>query len=106
MEEISEALNTTVSNKNDVAFGAIGSQSLDPVLVGTIAGAQEGTIVGPVKGNIGVYVLKVNGRETGSFYTEDDAKVRENQVASYQMNMLPYVFSELGEVKDNRARFF
>lgn len=106
MEEISEALNTTVSNKNDVAFGAIGSQSLDPVLVGTIAGAQEGTIVGPVKGNIGVYVLKVNGRETGSFYTEDDAKVRENQLASYQMNMLPYVFSQLGEVKDNRARFF
>lgn len=106
MEEIAEALNTTVSTKNDVAFGAVSSQSLDPVLVGAIAGAQEGVIVGPVKGNIGVYVLKVNGRETGAFYTEDDAKIRENQVSSYQMNMLPYVFTEMGDVKDNRARFF
>ena len=106
MEEIAEALNTTVSSKNDVAFGSVSSQSLDPVLVGAIAGAPEGKVVGPVKGNIGVYVLKVNGRETGSFYTEDDAKLRENQVATYQMNVLPYVFSEMGDVKDNRARFF
>lgn len=106
MEQVSEALNTTISNKSDVAFGAISSQSLDPVLVGAIAGAKEGEIVGPVKGNIGIYVLKVNGRETGSFYTEDDAKMRENQFATYQLNMLPYVFNEMGEVKDNRARFF
>lgn len=106
MEQVSEALNTTISNKSDVAFGAISSQSLDPVLVGAIAGAKEGEIVGPVKGNIGIYVLKVNGRETGSFYTEDDAKMRENQIATYQLNMLPYVFNEMGEVKDNRARFF
>lgn len=106
MEQIAEALNTTVSSKNDVAFGSISSQSLDPVLVGAISGAKEGEVVGPVKGNIGVYVLKVNGRETGSFYTEDDAKVRENQVSTYQLNMLPYVFTEKGEVVDNRARFF
>jgi parvulin-like peptidyl-prolyl isomerase len=79
---------------------------LDPVLVGAIAGAKEGEIVGPVKGNIGVYVLKVNGRETGAFYTEDDAKMRENQVSTYQLNMLPYVFNQMGDVKDNRARFF
>ena len=98
--------NTEVSSKNDVAFGSISSQSLDPVLVGAISGAKEGEVVGPVKGNIGVYVLKVNGRETGSFYTEDDAKVRENQVSTYQLNMLPYVFTEKGEVVDNRARFF
>ncbi|MBO7249292.1 MAG: SurA N-terminal domain-containing protein [Bacteroidales bacterium] len=106
MEQISEVLNTTVSNKSDVAFGSISSQSLDPVLVGAIAGAKEGEIVGPVKGNIGVYVLKVNGRETGAFYTEDDAKMRESQVSTYQLNMLPYVFNQMGDVKDNRARFF
>lgn len=106
MEQISEVLNTIVSNKSDVAFGSISSQSLDPVLVGAIAGAKEGEIVGPVKGNIGVYVLKVNGRETGAFYTEDDAKMRESQVSTYQLNMLPYVFNQMGDVKDNRARFF
>lgn len=106
MEQIAEVLNTTVSSKSDVAFGSIGAQSLDPVLVGAVAGAPEGKIVGPIKGNIGVYVLMVKGRETGAFYTEDDAKTKESQIASYQMNMLPYVFNSMGDIKDNRARFF
>lgn len=106
MEQIAEALNTTVTSRNDVAFGALSSQSFDPILVGAIAGAKEGAIVGPVQGNVGVYVLKVNGRETGAFYTDDDARLRATQMSNYQLNLLPYVFSDMGEVEDNRARFF
>lgn len=106
MEQIAEALNLTVSTKDDVAFGSISAQSIDPVLVGAVAGAEEGKIVGPIKGNIGVYMLRVKSRETGAFYTEDDAKVKESQIATYQLNMLPYVFTQKGDIKDNRARFF
>lgn len=106
MEAIAEALNTTVNKQESVAFGALGSQSVDPALVGAIAGAKEQTITGPVIGRIGVYVLKVNGREAGSFYTEDDAKMRRQQLAAYQTNMLPGIFNEIGEVVDHRARFF
>lgn len=106
MEAIAEALNTTVTTKDGVAFGAIGAQSFDPVLVGAISAAKEGTIVGPLKGNIGAYILKVNSRETGSFYTENDAQQRSAQIVNYQVNTLPAVFNEMGDIQDHRARFF
>ena len=45
-------------------------------------------------------------RETGAFYTEDDAKIRAAQIEAYQVNNLPAIFNERGEIVDNRARFF
>lgn len=106
MEEIAEKLNTTVTSKNDIAFGSMGSQSFDPILIGAISGAKEGVLSGPVKGNVGVYVFKVNGRETGSFYTENDAKMRSMQLANYQINSLPSILEVIGDVQDHRGRFF
>ena len=106
MEAVAEVLNTTITSKNDIAFGSMGSQSFDPILIGAISGAKEGTITGPVKGNVGIYVFKVNGRETGSFYTESDAKMRAMQLANYEVNTLPAIFETIGDVQDHRARFF
>lgn len=106
MQAIAEALNVKVSHRDGVAFGALGSQTVDPALVGAITGAPEQVIAGPVQGRIGVYVLKVNDREVGAFYNEDDAKVKEQQLVSYQINMLPNVFDQLGKVVDHRGRFF
>ena len=63
-------------------------------------------VAGPVAGNVGVYVFKVTGRETGSFYTEDDARIKQAQVEAYQVNSLPAIFMKRADVKDNRARFY
>lgn len=106
LEAVAEALNAKVSTRDGVAFAAQGSQAVDPALVGAIAGAKEQTLTAPVAGRIGVYVLNIKGREVGSFYNEDDAAIRQSQKANYQINILPSVFAEMGEVKDNRARFF
>lgn len=106
MQAVADALNANLSTREGVAFGSKGVQSVDPALVGAISGAKEQTICGPVAGRMGVYVLNVTGREVGSFYNEDDAKVREQQLINYQVNMLPSLFNELGNVKDNRGRFF
>ena len=106
MQAVADALNANLSTREGVAFGSKGVQSVDPALVGAISGAKEQTICGPVAGRMGVYVLNVTGREVGSFYNEDDAKVREQQLINYQVNMLPSLFNELGDVKDNRGRFF
>ena len=69
LEAIAEKLGTSVSTQNDVAFASMSARSMDPKFVGAIAAAPEGKVCGPVAGSIGVYVFKVNGRETGSFYT-------------------------------------
>ena len=106
MEAIAEALGTTVSTKEDVAFQSMNPQGLDPKFVGAASVAEEGVINGPVVGNIGVYVYKVTGRETGAFYTEDDAKNMESQVSYYASQMLLPTMMDDADVKDNRARFF
>ena len=81
-------------------------QGLDPKFVGAASVAEEGIINGPVVGNIGVYVYKVTGRETGAFYTEDDAKNMESQMSYYASQMLLPTMMDDADVKDNRARFF
>ena len=96
----------SVSTQNDVAFASMAARSLDPKFVGAIAAAPEGQISGPVAGSFGVYVFKVNGRETGAFYTESDAKNANAQIQNYAAQMVLPVMMDDADVKDNRARFF
>ena len=48
----------------------------------------------------------MTGRETGAFFTEDDAKARDAQMTQYSTQMLVPTMMEDADVKDNRARFF
>ena len=106
LEAIAEKLGTAVNTQNDVAFASMNARSLDPKFVGAIAAAPEGKLCGPVAGAIGTYVFKVTGRETGSFYTESDAKNANAQILSYAAQMILPVMMDDADVKDNRARFF
>ena len=106
MQAVAEALNTTVSTKDGIAFSSMTSQGLDNKFIGAASVAEEGKISAPVAGNIGVYVFKVTGRETGAFFTEDDAKARDAQMTQYSTQMIVPVMMDDADVKDNRARFF
>ena len=106
LEAIAEKLGTSVNTQNDVAFAAMSARSLDPKFVGAIAAAPEGQVVGPVAGSIATYVFKVTGRETGSFYTESDAKNANAQILNYNVQNIVPVMMQDAKVKDNRARFF
>ena len=106
MEAVAEALGTNVSTKTGVAFSSLTTQGLDPKFIGAASVAEEGKISGPVAGGIGVYVFKVTGRDTGAFFTEDDAKLRDAQMAQYNTQMILPVMMDDADVKDNRARFY
>ena len=106
LEAVAEKLGTAVNTQNDVAFASMGARALDPKFVGAIAAAPEGKLCGPVAGTIGTYVFKVTGRETGSFYTESDAKNANAQVMNYNVQNIVRVMMQDAGVKDNRARFF
>ena len=106
MQAIAEALGTTVSNSDNVTFASLTSQGLDPKFIGAVSVAEPGVICGPLTGNIGVYVYKVKSHDTGAFYTEDDAKTRDAQMAQYSSQMLLPVMMQDADVKDNRARFY
>lgn len=105
MEAIAEALGTTVSTQSDVAFGSMGPQGIDPKFVGAASVAEPGKI-GVVTGAYGVYVYNVTGRETGAFYTEEDASNLAAQKSQYNSQMILPVMMNDAEVKDYRARYF
>ena len=106
IEEVAEKLNTTVSNQSGIAFSSLTSQQLDPKFIGAVAGAAENTLVGPVVGEIGVYYFVVKDKETGAFYTEDDAKSRNAQLFTSIKQVVPAVMTEKAEIKDTRYNFF
>ena len=105
LEEAAEKLGVQVHNLTDVTFSTNTAASTEPAFVGAVYNAKEGTLCGPVAGNIGTYLFRVNGRDTGSFYTEDDARNYQDQVNNYGLQLLLPVMMEKA-VKDNRARFY
>ena len=106
LEEVADKLGYTVSSQSGVTFATMGSGQLDPKFIGAISNAPIGVLSGPVPGSIGVYVFQVTGRDTGAFYTEDDAALYEQQKNAYNSQMLLSVMLDDADVKDNRARFF
>lgn len=105
LEAVAEKLNTTVSNLTDVTFSTTSAPTTEPAFVGAVASAKEGAISGPVAGIMGAYVFQVNGREMGSYFTEDDAKSAQTRFVNYYDQMLLPIMMDK-TVKDNRARFY
>ena len=106
MEAIADTLGTTVSKREGISFASYMNQGLDPKFIGAVSAAQKGVISAPLAGTIGVYVYKVDSRDTGSSFTEDDARSREQQMAYYTtQSLLPVMMQDAG-VEDNRARFY
>ena len=103
LEEAAERLGTTVEHREALSLG---SSSAEPALLGAIAAAKEGEVYGPVAGQLGTYLVRVNSKEVGSFYTEDDAKALASQKAQYLSQMILSVMQDYDNVKDNRERFF
>lgn len=106
LRAIADTLKTAVTPNVDVRFASLTSQGMDPKFIGAASVAPEGRICGPVAGTIGTYVFKVNSRETGAFYTEDDARNHAAQMNAYASQMIVPVMMQDADVKDHRARFY
>ena len=105
IDAVAKALDQSVYTRDNISFASAG-RSEEPAFVGAVSGAKEGVVTGPVKGYMGVYVLVVNSRESGEFYTEDDAKALAAQKNQYTSQMiLPAMFASCGGV-DHREKFY
>ncbi len=106
MQAIADALGAIISTRENITFSSLTSQSLDAKLVGAVSVAEPGVISKPLVGDLGVYVYRVTDRDTGAFYTEDDAKTANDQKVQYNLQVLVNVMAEDANVIDHRARFF
>lgn len=106
LQAIADTLHSSVSTGVDVRFASLAGQGLDPKFIGAASVAPEGKICGPVAGTIGTYIFKVNSRDAGSFYTEDDARNAATQMNNYTTQMILPVMMMESDVRDHRARFY
>lgn len=105
LEQMAEALGTTVVNEPALSLATTG-RALDPALLGAAFVAEQGVISAPVAGAIATYIVRVNSRTEGAFFTEEDAVAQAAQKAQYSTQLLLPVLSQIAEVKDNRERFY
>lgn len=103
IDAVAAALDLTVDSNEGLSLAAT---TVDPAIIGAALVAEEGKVYGPVAGGMGVYVISVDNKQTGSFYTEEDAKNLAAQKAQYMSQLIVPVMSEYEEVVDNRERFF
>ncbi len=103
LEEAADRLGVQVEHRDAFSLGGSG---VEPALIGAVSAAKEGEIYGPVPGALGTYIVRVNNKEVGNFYTEADAKNLSLQRAQYLSQLVLSVMQEYDEVKDNRERFF
>ena len=104
LESWAEATGRTISTQTAIAFASM--QQTDPKFAGAVSAAEEQKLYGPFKGEIGVYVFRVDERQDGAYYTENDALQSAAYYSNVQIQMVPMVLQESAKVEDNRARFF
>ncbi|MEA5129106.1 MAG: SurA N-terminal domain-containing protein [Proteiniphilum sp.] len=110
LDAYAAAMNTHADTVRFVNFNTqnITGLGFEPALNAISAFAPLNKIVGPVKGNMGVYVAAVPNRTEGS--DEYDADEQKNQILNnnayrLQMQSIEVLKTKLG-VEDNRFRFF
>jgi peptidyl-prolyl cis-trans isomerase D len=106
LDQIATALGASISHKDGISFGSFNADQLDQKFIGAVSVAEKGAISGPVQGQIASYVFSVTNRNTGSFFTETDAKNRNDQINQRELGALSQIFQDNASVTDNRARFF
>ena len=105
LEILAEKFGTAVNHADGICFTNT-DMSMEPALLGAVAAAPEGKIVGPVKGSIGVYWFQVTKAALGEYYTENDAITKNTQKTRSVMQSLTDIISQQTDVKDYRAKFY
>ncbi|MDD4776785.1 MAG: SurA N-terminal domain-containing protein [Fermentimonas sp.] len=110
LEAYVEAMNSRVDSVRFVNFTTqnVVGLGFEPVVNAVSSFAPLNTVVGPMEGNMGVFVAKVANRSEGSAeYNDKEQKesMLNNNAYRLQMQAVETLKNELG-VEDNRYRFF
>ncbi len=110
LEAYAEEMNSRVDTVRFVSFNTqnITGLGYEPVLNAVSTYAPLNSMVGPLKGNMGVYVSQVTARTQGSESYDDKAQkqsMMNEKAYRLQMQSVEVLKDKLG-VEDNRFRFF
>lgn len=110
LEDYAEAMNSIVDTVRFVNFTTqnITGVGYEPVINAAASFAPIGKTVGPMKGNLGVFVANVTNRTEGTAEYDAEAQkalILNNNAYRIQMQAVETLKDELG-VEDNRYKFF
>ncbi|MGD9976406.1 MAG: peptidylprolyl isomerase [Bacteroidales bacterium] len=108
LASIASAMNTPVEHAEKVSFNSytLPNAGIEPSVIGTATASPEGKVMGPVKGNSGVFVLSVlaSVKEDGDLNSE---RLRLDN--TYQSRAYYEVYEALrgmANIKDKRYNFY
>ncbi len=110
VEAYAEAMNAKVDSAKFVSFSSpsVAGVGFEPVLSGLAPAAEKGALVGPVKGNRGVYVFTVTDKIVSEQpFNVDTEKQKVQQNYGYAINSrLMNVLRDKAEIGNTMIRFF
>ena len=106
---IATKVNSVVDTLDSVSFNDyfLGKYGMEPKVQSAIAAAAENTLVGPIQGAQGVYMVKVNAKMDNPTPV-DPASIRSQKEQSYMQGLrgIQQVLKDNAKVVDQRNKFF
>ena len=108
INDLASELSLSVENASRISFASftLPAVGAEPAIIATAVNSPEGEMVGPVKGNNGVYVLSVNAINIEELDETGERRRLRNLLTSRAMREPYEAIKENANIVDRRARFF
>ena len=112
LNSIASKLNTTVEEARNVSFSSLQIPGLgfEPSVIAEAVNNDKNKVVGPIKGETGVYVIEVSIITPAMDVANVDLKPEANKLASDMRNRAIYqvinALKESAEIVDERSKFY
>lgn len=109
LETIAQKLNTEVKDVNGINFSmyTIPVLGVEPVITGTAASLEKDQVSSPIKGNNGVYVIKIVSFTETTDENVQAEQQRLTQAIGYRANFQAYEAQRKAvKIEDKRSKFY
>lgn len=108
-EAIAQKLESSVKDAANISFTSysIPEMGMEPAVIGTVVSLGQDKISAPVKGNSGVYLLKVVSVSEGTDNDVTGEQTRLAQSLGYRVNYQSFeAQKKVAEIEDKRSKFY
>ncbi|MCW3788391.1 peptidylprolyl isomerase [Plebeiibacterium sediminum] len=108
LSSLAQKMESTVQSATNINFAAyqVTGAGFEPALIGLATNAEVNKISIPVKGNRGVYVVKVTSETVAEKADLEAAERTLTQSNEYKVRSLNNAIREEAEITDSRAKYF
>ncbi len=109
LESIAQKLRSSVKNADNVTFASysVPELGMEPAVIGAVASLAENKISAPVKGNSGVFLVKVISVNKGTDTDIAGEQTRLVQAMSYRVNYQAFeAHKKVSIIEDKRSKFY